>query len=82
MGDQAQDGQEPTQASVKSAGGMVSQESSSTASPNGTQTLKQKLQGHYGYYGIIGNFPSLLEFREGVRKFWKYWLSRRRRGDR
>ena len=45
--------------------------------PEQHQTLKQKLQGHYGYYGIIGNFPSLLEFREGVRKFRKYWLSRR-----
>ena len=43
------------------------------------QTLKQKLQGHYGYYGITGNFPSLQEFREGVRKLWQYWLSRRRR---
>jgi group II intron reverse transcriptase/maturase len=48
--------------------------------PEQHQTLKQKLQGHYGYYGIIGNFPSLLEFREGIRKIWKYWLSRRRRG--
>ena len=46
------------------------------------QTLKQKLQGHYGYYGITGNFPSLLEFREGVRKLWQYWLSRRRRAGR
>ena len=32
------------------------------------QTLKQKLQGHYGYYGITGNYFSLLEFREEVRK--------------
>ena len=46
------------------------------------QTLKQKLQGHYGYYGITGNFFSLLEFREGVRKLWQYWLSRRRRAGR
>ena len=28
------------------------------------QKLTQKLRGHYGYYGIIGNFSSLLEFRE------------------
>ena len=27
------------------------------------QKLTQKLRGHYGYYGIIGNFYSLLEFR-------------------
>ncbi len=43
------------------------------------QTLKQKLQGHYGYYGIIGNFFSLQEFLEGARRIWKRWLSRRRR---
>ena len=28
------------------------------------QKLAQKLRGHYGYYGIIGNFHSLQEFRE------------------
>ena len=28
------------------------------------QTLKQKLLGHYGYYGITGNFYSLQEFLE------------------
>jgi hypothetical protein len=43
------------------------------------QTLKQKLQGHYGYYGITGNFYSLQEFLDGARKIWKRWLSRRRR---
>ena len=43
------------------------------------QTLKQKLQGHYGYYGITGNFYSLQEFLEGTRKIWKRWLSRCRR---
>jgi RNA-directed DNA polymerase len=46
------------------------------------QKLVQKLRGHYGYYGIIGNFYSLLEFREGARKIWRRKLSRRRRdGD-
>jgi RNA-directed DNA polymerase len=44
------------------------------------QTLKQKLQGHYAYYGITGNFLSLQEYLEGARKIWKRWLSRRRRG--
>ena len=43
------------------------------------QTLKQKLQGHYAYYGITGNFSSLQEFLEGARQIWKRWLSRRRR---
>jgi RNA-directed DNA polymerase len=41
--------------------------------------LVEKLRGHYGYYGIIGNFYSLLEFREGARGVWRRWLSRRRR---
>ena len=30
------------------------------------QTLKQKLQGHYAYYGIIGNIASLQNFLLGV----------------
>ncbi len=46
------------------------------------QKLLQKLRGHYGYYGIIGNFFSLQEFREGARGIWRRKLSRRRRdGD-
>ena len=45
------------------------------------QKLTQKLRGHYGYYGIIGNFYSLLEFRETAREVWRRQLSRRRRGQ-
>jgi group II intron reverse transcriptase/maturase len=44
------------------------------------QTLKQKLRGHYGYYGIIGNIASLQNFLLEARRTWKRWLSRRRRG--
>jgi group II intron reverse transcriptase/maturase len=43
------------------------------------QKLSQKLKGHYGYYGITGNFVSLQAFLEGTRKIWKRWLSRRSR---
>jgi RNA-directed DNA polymerase len=43
------------------------------------QKLRQKLQGHYGYYGIIGNLSSLQNFLEGTRHRWRRWLSRRRR---
>jgi group II intron reverse transcriptase/maturase len=43
------------------------------------QTLKQKLQGHYGYYGITGNFACLRNFLEGARRIWRQWLSHRRR---
>jgi group II intron reverse transcriptase/maturase len=46
------------------------------------QKLVQKVRGHYGYYGIIGNYFSLAEFREEVRRIWRRKLSRRRRdGD-
>ena len=44
--------------------------------------LTQKLRGHYGYYGIIGNCYCLQEFREVAREIWRRWLSRRRRGKR
>lgn len=43
------------------------------------QKLTQKLKGHFGYYGITGNFYSLLEFRETARGIWRRHLSRRRR---
>jgi RNA-directed DNA polymerase len=44
------------------------------------QKLTEKLRGHYGYYGIIGNYFSLQKFREGARRIWRRKLSRRRRG--
>jgi RNA-directed DNA polymerase len=44
------------------------------------QKLTEKLRGHYGYYGIIGNFVSLQKYREGARRIWRCKLSRRRRG--
>src|SRR5262249_37015711 len=43
------------------------------------QKLTEKLRGHYGYYGIIGNFASLQKYREAVRGIWRRRLSRRRR---
>ena len=46
------------------------------------QVLSQKLRGHHGYYGVIGNFYGLQSFLEGVRAAWRYWLSRRRRAGR
>jgi len=41
------------------------------------KALVQKLRGHYGYYGIIGNSWPLDQFRHGVLLAWKRWLSRR-----
>ena len=39
--------------------------------------LTWKLRGHYGYYGLIGNFVALQRFRYQVRRIWRKWLSRR-----
>jgi RNA-directed DNA polymerase len=44
------------------------------------QTLRQKLQGHFAYYGITGNSRSLGDFRTAILECWRRWLSRRRRG--
>ena len=41
--------------------------------------LRQKLHGHYGYYGIRGNFEALRAFLSHVKRSWRYWLSRRSR---
>jgi hypothetical protein len=47
--------------------------------PLGTQqhALGQKLRGHFGYFGIIGNFEALRRFRFWVIRAWRKWLSRR-----
>ncbi len=44
------------------------------------QTLKQKLLGHFAYYGITGNGGALHRFRDAVQDLWRKWLSRRSRG--
>ena len=50
--------------------------------PQQHHTLCQKLRGHYAYYGITGNSVALNRFREEVRRVWKKWLARRKRGNR
>jgi RNA-directed DNA polymerase len=35
------------------------------------------MPGHYAYFGITGNFYSLVNFHEVARKTWRRWLSRR-----
>jgi hypothetical protein len=39
--------------------------------------LTGKLRGHYAYYGIPGNMPSLNSFRHHVTRTWHKWLCRR-----
>lgn len=41
------------------------------------RALVQKLRGHFGYYGIIGNSKALARFRAQVTCAWKRWLGRR-----
>jgi group II intron reverse transcriptase/maturase len=41
------------------------------------QTLTRKLEGHYQYYGITGNFRCLASFLLLVRRTWFKWLNRR-----
>lgn len=39
--------------------------------------LARKLQGHYAYYGLTGNFRALQLFRRQVILTWRKWLARR-----
>jgi RNA-directed DNA polymerase len=41
------------------------------------QVLAQKLRGHFGYYGITGNFEAIDRFCHEVRRVWRKWLHRR-----
>lgn len=41
------------------------------------EQLGRKLKGHFGYYGLTGNFASLQRFRWEVIKIWRKWLARR-----
>jgi group II intron reverse transcriptase/maturase len=41
--------------------------------------LVRKLAGHYAYYGITGNGPSLNQVRTAAVKLWHKWLRRRSR---
>ena len=41
------------------------------------RALNQKLSGHYGYFGVVGNLPALLRLRHEVYSAWRSWLNRR-----
>ena len=41
------------------------------------QALSQKLRGHYGDFGLTGNFERLKCFHTEVRRIWRKWLARR-----
>lgn len=44
------------------------------------RTLTQKMRGHYGYYGIRGNFEAIATYAWEVVKRWRKWLARRTQG--
>jgi RNA-directed DNA polymerase len=39
--------------------------------------LSQKLNGHFNYFGLTGNFDRLRRLRQEVLRIWRYWLGRR-----
>ena len=41
------------------------------------QALSQKLRGHFGYFGITGNYKALARFRRQAMNIWCKWLCRR-----
>lgn len=41
------------------------------------EQLREKVRGHYGYYGIIGNSRALARFLYEVERCWHKWLNRR-----
>jgi group II intron reverse transcriptase/maturase len=45
--------------------------------PDQAVILRQKMQGHYAYYGRPGNYDSLSQFYRSVRRTSQRWLSRR-----
>jgi group II intron reverse transcriptase/maturase len=41
------------------------------------EQLGRKLSGHYGYFGVTGNFECLESFFRETLQRWRHWLSRR-----
>ena len=63
MGGQTQDGEKPIQPCVQALTEWCRENLHHPVTEQ-HQKLTQKLWGHYGYYGIIGNAHRLQEFRE------------------
>jgi hypothetical protein len=41
------------------------------------EALGRQLKGHFGYYGIRGNYEALARYRLEVIRVWRKWLARR-----
>lgn len=46
------------------------------------KALERRVRGHYNYFGVSGNYRSLLYFAEAVRCAWHKWLCRRSQRSR
>jgi RNA-directed DNA polymerase len=44
--------------------------------------FKKKLEGHYNYYGVSGNFERLLQFYLKTRRYIFYWFGRKSQRER
>ena len=63
--------------SLKSLTGWIKQNRCRVGTRAILETLKQKLQGHYNYYGVCGNITMLSRFYHRVRRIVFKWLNRR-----
>ncbi len=43
------------------------------------ERLSQMARGHYNYYGVTHNGPSLKKFHHQMKRIWRKWLNRRNR---
>lgn len=46
------------------------------------QVIAQKVLGHFGYFGITGNFEAISRFLHEVKRLWHKWLERRSQRSR
>ena len=46
------------------------------------EALARRVRGHFNYFGVSGNFRSLLNFADAARRAWHKWLCRRSQRNR
>ena len=46
------------------------------------EALARRMRGHFNYFGVSGNFRSLLNYADAVRRAWHKWLCRRSQRNR
>ena len=76
LGGEAEDRRGPAPARSQAHRGLVSAHRHEPVRDQWT-ALKRKLLGHFGYFGITGNYQALHNFSVRVIGAWRKWLSRR-----